>query len=98
MGIASLSHIGVVFAVIAVMAALWKFKQRRLRSGASFTVAASTQTASWTFLKALVLAALFAGSMLPVFRNDGFAPVIHMLCTIALTLLAGLLLFRKPAR
>ncbi len=97
MGIASLSHIGVVLAVVAVFALLWKLKQRRLR-GAPFAAAGTGASAPWLFLKALVLAALFAGAMLPVFRDDGFAPVIHLACTALLTLLAGLWLFRTSGR
>lgn len=92
MGIGSLSHLGVVVAVIAVMAVAWRFKQRS--RGAS-PVAARPQSTSWTFLKAVLIAALFSGAMLPVLRTDGFAPIIHMVSTIALTLLAALWLFRR---
>ncbi len=94
MGIASLSHLGIVAAVIAVMAILWKVRQRRTPGGA-FASGPQTAPTRWTFFKALILMALFLGAMIPVVRTDGAAPIVHLSATIGLTVLAGLWLFRK---
>lgn len=94
MGIASLSHLGVVAVVIAVMTILWKVRQRRT-PGAVSKSGALAPPAPWTFFKAIVLLALFAGAMIPVFRTDGAAPIVHLVATVGLTVLAGLWLFRK---
>lgn len=98
MGIASLSHLGVVALVIAVMVVIWKVRQRRT-SGRAFSASGlPSSPARWTFLKVIVLLSLFAGAMVPVFRTDGAAPIVHLVATLGLTVLAGLWLFRKNAR
>lgn len=97
MGIGSLSHLGVVALVIAVMAVAWKLQQRRA-PGRSAQFAGAPSPAWEKFLKAAVLLALFSGAMVPVFRTDGAAPLVHLIATICLTVLAGLWLFRKGGK
>lgn len=98
MGITSLSHLGVVALVIVIMAIAWGFQKRRA-PGRTFQVAGgSAASLPWTFFKAVVLLALFLGAMVPVFRTDGAAPIVHMVATIGLAVLAGLWLFRKGGK
>lgn len=97
MGIGSLSHLGVVALVIAVMAVAWKLRQRR--APGQISPFAGSPSSTWRkFFKAAVLLALFSGAMVPVFRTDGAAPIVHLVATICLTVLAGLWLFRKGGK
>ncbi len=97
MGITSLSHLGVVALVIAIMAIIWKVRKRQGQGRPLFSTASGAQGArpQWIFFKATALIALFLGAMTPMFRTDGAAPIVHMVATLGLTALAGLWLFRK---
>lgn len=97
MGIASLSHLGVVALVVVIMAIAWRFQKRRA-PGRAFPSAVQSAAPHWVFLKVVVLLALFLGAMVPVFRTDGAAPIVHMVATLGLTVLAGLWLFRKAGK
>lgn len=98
MGIASLSHLGVVALVIVIMTIAWRFQKRRATGRAFQFTAAPAASAPWTFFKAVVLLALFLGAMVPVFRTDGAAPIVHMVSTIGLAVLAGLWMFHKNGK
>lgn len=98
MGIASLSHLGVVALVIAIMTVVWKVRQRRATGRAFQFTAAQAASPQWRAFKAVVLLALFLGAMVPAFRTDGAAPIVHLVSTIGLAALAGLWMFRKGGK
>ena len=90
----SLSHLGLVATVVAIVVAAWKCSaQERRRGGAR--PQPRPKSIQRQLLKIAVLLALFVGALTPAFSAGEAGQYIHIACTIGLAALAYMCMFPK---